>query len=157
MTESWVWKSRRPRDEIVTGVWVGDHHEAVKLHRRKGWTVIDVREMDTEKNPPSVVSIPVLAGKRGAASLGALCRIADAIDEARARGDQVFVHCWMGVERSPLSIVGWLVLREGYTFEEAYDLVKYRRAVADRRKWLSKKAAVALGLTTGVPSATLVA
>jgi rhodanese-related sulfurtransferase len=139
------WYRPQRRTEIVPGVWVGDRIDAKALWNREGWTVIDVRESDTEADPKGVVRIPLLrkdtdhnAGRK------ALWQIADAIDLARAKGDNVIVHCWQGLERSPLSIVGWLVLRQGYTLDDAYRLLIDKRGAWDRRTWLTKKARRAL-------------
>ena len=148
-----TWAKAKPRTEIVPNVWVGDRIDACGLWNRPGWTVIDVREADTDGDPPSVIRIPLLrkdtdynAGRK------ALNEIADAIDNALAKGDSVIVHCWQGLERSPLSVVGWLVLRQGYDLDEAYDLLRYKRGAWDRRNWLTRKAQRALGVTRVTPN-----
>lgn len=134
--------------EIVEGVWIGDRLDAQAAWNREGWTVIDVREADTEKDPKSVVRIPLLRKSTDYnAGVHALLEITEAIDKARARGNQVLVHCWQGLERSPLSVVCWLTISQGYAFDDAYTLVITRRDAWDRRDWLTKKACRAMGVT----------
>lgn len=136
-----------PKSQILPKLWVGNELAAQALWRRSDWTVIDVREADTEHNPPTVVAIPLLRqDTKGLAGRKALTEIADAIDAALKRGDNCLVHCWMGKERSPLSVVGWLVMRQGYSLSEAYDLLKRKRGAWDRRGWLTKGARKALNL-----------
>lgn len=48
----------------------------------------------------------------------------------------LLVHCMAGVERSPLTIV-WYLMSKGMTIDDAYKLVKSKRPqVEDRRQWL---------------------
>jgi len=51
----------------------------------------------------------------------------------------VLVHCWQGLERSPLTLVYWLMTRQDMTVAQAYAHVKQRRAVYDRRAWLRQR------------------
>lgn len=49
----------------------------------------------------------------------------------------VVVHCAMGMERSPLSVVWYLKTHDGASIDQAYDLVRQARPIAmDRRSWL---------------------
>jgi len=50
---------------------------------------------------------------------------------------KVVVHCAMGMERSPLTVVWYLHLYHDKTIDEAYEMVKKARPVAvDRRDWI---------------------
>lgn len=52
-------------------------------------------------------------------------------------------NCAQGVERSPLAVAWYLFRKRGMNFDEAYDLVKQKRPVAqDRRAWLNREARV---------------
>ena len=50
---------------------------------------------------------------------------------------KVVVHCAMGMERSPLTVVWYLYTYHDKTIDEAYDMVQRARPVAvDRREWV---------------------
>lgn len=49
----------------------------------------------------------------------------------------VLVHCGAGVERSPLVVAMWMLVRFNLTLDEAYKWIKQERPIAeDRRAWL---------------------
>ncbi|KAK4405679.1 Dual specificity protein phosphatase 1 [Sesamum angolense] len=52
------------------------------------------------------------------------------IDEARARGGGVLVHCFAGRSRSVTVVVGYLMFKHGMSFTEALEYVKTKRPVA---------------------------
>ena len=63
-----------------------------------------------------------------------LCKII--IHEHAATQTKLLVHCMAGVERSPLTIV-WYLMFTGLTMDQAYAFVKRKRPeVEDRRFWL---------------------
>jgi hypothetical protein len=90
--------------------------------------------------------IPVLVKKPNSksdrtgavASTEALDRAADLIEEHVANGVPLLVHCYGGVERSPLTLAWWLVRSKQYnTLQEAYDFLKAKRpVVSERLFWL---------------------
>ncbi|XP_030604557.1 dual specificity protein phosphatase 19-like isoform X1 [Archocentrus centrarchus] len=49
------------------------------------------------------------------------------IDQAREQGGVVLVHCNAGVSRSSSIVIGYLMLREGLSFDDAYSQVKQAR------------------------------
>ena len=50
---------------------------------------------------------------------------------------KVVVHCAMGMERSPLTVVWYLHKHHDKTIDEAYDMAQSARAVVvDRREWI---------------------
>ncbi|XP_076025517.1 dual specificity protein phosphatase 19-like [Genypterus blacodes] len=49
------------------------------------------------------------------------------IDQAREQNGVVLVHCNAGVSRSSSVLIGYLMLKEGLTFDEAYKQVKKAR------------------------------
>ena len=67
-----------------------------------------------------------------------LDRIADEIHNVLdATKKKVVVHCYMGMERSVLSVVWYLHRYEGKTIDEAYRLIGNVRPIAiDRRSWI---------------------
>lgn len=148
--DTWQPLVSAPKTEILPRLWVGGLPASKALKASEGWTIICVREFNC-KDEPWAIHIPLLRQEVGnRAGRKSLDAIADEIELALAAGDNVLVHCWEGVERGPLSVVYFLVTRRGYTFEEAYDKLKdLRPGVADRRAWLTKRAAKACGLPRG--------
>jgi protein-tyrosine phosphatase len=131
------------RSEVWPKLWVGDLFAAHNL-RTSGnpeWWIVCVRE--GEHTPPgrNVTCLPVL--KKGMAGRKRLEQIAQEIDLRLGQGKQVLVHCWAGVERSPLSVTWWLRTRHGMTLDQAYDHLSTKRSVADRRSWLTPQARAA--------------
>ena len=65
-------------------------------------------------------------------------RVADLINAVLEDGKQkVVVHCSMGMERSVLATVWYLVRNKRMSLDNAYSLVRSVRPIAtDRRKWL---------------------
>ncbi|KAM8859194.1 dual specificity protein phosphatase 19-like isoform 2-T5 [Spinachia spinachia] len=49
------------------------------------------------------------------------------VDQAREKEGVVLVHCNAGVSRSASIVIGYLMMREGLTFDEAYAEVKLAR------------------------------
>ncbi|XP_067337058.1 dual specificity protein phosphatase 19-like isoform X2 [Channa argus] len=49
------------------------------------------------------------------------------IDQAREQNGVVLVHCNAGVSRSSSIVIGYLMMREGLSFDEAYSQVKLAR------------------------------
>ena len=68
-----------------------------------------------------------------------LDELADLMDNWLSDDDKykVVVHCAMGIERSPLTVVWYLHKYTGLTLDEAYALVRKARPVAvERRYWI---------------------
>jgi hypothetical protein len=126
------------RTQIATNLYLGDRFAAARVYDQADWAVIDVREGWMAASAGNVFYRPILDGNLSDAyasptRLEAAC---EAIDTALAQGKQVLVHCWMGMERSPLTIVYWLHTRQGMSISQAYAFVKLLRNVYDRRHWL---------------------
>ncbi|XP_055842467.1 dual specificity protein phosphatase 19 [Episyrphus balteatus] len=49
------------------------------------------------------------------------------MDEARQVGGRVLVHCNAGVSRSASLVIGYLIIKCDYDFQDAYNLVKSKR------------------------------
>ncbi|HEY1295443.1 MAG TPA: dual specificity protein phosphatase [Chloroflexota bacterium] len=131
------------RHEVWPNLWVGDLDAAynLRLASDPGWWTICVREGPHTPPGPNTTCLPVL--KRGYARRGRLEKLAREIDARLADGKQVLVHCWAGVERSPLTVTWWLRTRQGMTLDEAYAHIMARRTVWDRREWMTPGARAA--------------
>ena len=51
--------------------------------------------------------------------------------------DKIVVHCAMGMERSPLTVVWYLHIYQDKTLDQAYQIVESaRESTVDRRSWI---------------------
>ncbi len=61
------------------------------------------------------------------------------IEEGLRKGNDVFVFCDGGLERSPLAIALWLAWTENQTLEAAYHIIKIRKPdIFHRMEWVGK-------------------
>ena len=70
-----------------------------------------------------------------------LDKLAKLIDKTMTDDDttKVVVHCAMGMERSPLTVVWYLHNHQDMSLDEAYKMVQTARPVAvDRRYWIKE-------------------
>ena len=100
----------------------------------RGYTVINVAgELDSSAQIQADVNPdkgPVRDTLDGLAAL--INKILTESDEAK-----VVVHCAMGMERSPLTVVWYLHKYQEKTLEEAYQIVQAaRESTVDRRNWI---------------------
>ncbi|MEO7665743.1 MAG: dual specificity protein phosphatase [Dehalococcoidia bacterium] len=76
---------------------------------------------------------------------------ADWIHARLSKDEAVLVHCAYGIERSPLTIVWYLMRYQGMNLKHAYDLVQHRRPeAAYRGAWLP----VSVTITGELPART---
>lgn len=114
--------------EIIPNLFVGDLQDATRFDGM----IISVLHDVPSVEPKRAIRIPFLANGRAT-----LDTTAGLIDAALERGMRVLVHCEEGSERAPLTVAWFLITRRGMTIEEAYALLRERRAIVrDRRKWL---------------------
>ena len=134
-------------DEIVRHVWVGnmgDGRDApgdvhVLCVMWKGEPEIPARAHHIEttgySKDPSDLGVWALPEKMDEA--------ADWIHERVVKDEDVLVHCAYGVERSPLTVVWYLMRHHGMDFKQAYDRVLFRRKVAQYRgAWMPQSVKV---------------
>jgi len=75
--------------------------------------------------------------KRSNTVLPTLESIVNMMDMVMATDQKVVVHCSMGMERSVLATVWYLVRNKGMSLDNAYSFVRSVRPIAtDRREWL---------------------
>ena len=75
--------------------------------------------------------------KKSNTVLTTLEQIVNTMEMAMATGQKVVVNCSMGMERSVLSTVWYLVRNKSMSLDNAYDFVRSVRPIAtDRREWI---------------------
>ncbi|PHT48891.1 hypothetical protein CQW23_13099 [Capsicum baccatum] len=55
----------------------------------------------------------------------------DYFEDVREQHGRVFAHCYQGVSRSTSLVIGYLMWREGQSFDDAFEYVKAARGIAD--------------------------
>ena len=93
-----------------------------------------------EIESPSDLKIVVDPREGPKALRGTLTKIADAIDAELSKGEQkVVVHCYMGMERSVISVVWYLHRFHGLSLNDAYDRVGAARPIAvNHSRWIQE-------------------
>jgi protein-tyrosine phosphatase len=129
-----------PPTQILADLYLGDAQDA----RHFKGIVISVHE-DLGTVPEHGIHLPILKPYDwrdptaiAEADPKALERAAAAIHAHRGAGRRVLVHCYAGIERSPLTVAYYLH-RYGHakTISEAYDIVRSKRPIVqDRQSWL---------------------
>lgn len=68
------------------------------------------------------------------------------IDDYQLNEEPLLVHCWAGIERSPLTLAYWLVRSKHQSnLDSAYSFLKSKRSIVeDRRAWLPLSLATSL-------------
>lgn len=133
-------------DEIVPNLYLGDEDDAKKA---PGDIVrICVLENCTPRDRwhPNTIHIPILVPDIEEpfgvvwykASVPQLAFVAKTIDFLLRDGQRVLVHCWAGVERSPLAVAFYLHLAKRLSMAKAYKMVEEKRPMTQRRDgdWL---------------------
>ena len=106
----------------------------------KGHFVINVAgelKNDATVKMPIEPSNEVWGVKRNNTVLSTLESIVNTMEMAMATEQKVVVHCSMGMERSVLATVWYLVRNKGMDLDNAYGFVRSVRPIAtDRREWI---------------------
>lgn len=133
--------ARDKADNIMDQLYLGDMKVAGKF---------DGLRMCVHEHGPTYsgqcILIPILTTRPnskwdrtgGVANIDKLNEAADLIETHVKNGDKLLVHCFGGIERSPLTLAWWLLRTKRFkTFEEAYAFLKSKRpAVSERLFWL---------------------
>lgn len=137
--------------EFLPGLWLGDIDDAFAFDGLK----VTVFELKRDA-PPGAYHFPILGPippetvEEAMASKATLIAATDKLREFQQAGSKTMVHCYAGMERSPLTAAVFLV-RFGYKKDlpEAYTyLQSIRPIVADRSVWVPEEMKAELGLLT---------
>ena len=120
-------------NQIAEGAYIG----GTAAMRHFTGEVICVTESPPPEEPPTAHLLPIIV-RPDTASPAILNEVVSKVDELRAQGKNVIIHCHEGRERAPLTGC-WHLVKKGIfnTMEEAYVFVKALRPIVDdRTHWL---------------------
>jgi len=107
---------------------------------KQGYFTINVAgelELETTVKLPIEPSNTVWGFKKTSTVLTMLEQIVNTMEMAMATDQKVVVNCSMGMERSVLATVWYLIRNKGMSLDNAYSFVRSVRPIAtDRREWL---------------------
>ncbi len=131
------------QNHIIHGIFIGDIDDAM---RWKG-NILCVLETPPSDEPKHAVVIPILrsvasmkelVGMDAVAMIPNLDLVAHVIQNHVNAGEELLVHCYAGMERSPLAVMWYLHSKMGLDLDSAYDYVKKRRPqTMNRLEWLN--------------------
>jgi protein-tyrosine phosphatase len=128
-------------DEILPGLYLGDASDANDI--AFAGELLCVLEQGTTNPGRTRFWVPILQPRSDSpfgfyAVRERLDLTAVVVEAVRKSGRNILVHCGAGVERSPLTVV-WYLVRHGHfsTLDAAYEFLKGKRPrVEDRQIWL---------------------
>ena len=127
---------------VMKGLYVGDMSD-VERAKREEMRILSVMWDGEDGLSEDVTRISTTRfiteqdGFRTYADGLRLNEAADWIHEMLQHHHRVLVQCAFGMERSPLTVVWYLMRHHRYTLDEAYRIVKINQPmVQDRRGWL---------------------
>lgn len=122
-------------NQIIQNLYVGNMHDGAKMVGEMA--VLCVMWAGEDGIPDGCKHIETTDYRNS--KLG-VCAIPDSMDQAAqwihdqlSEGERVLVHCAYGIERSPLTVVWYLMRYKDVNFKQAYDLVMARRPEAQYR------------------------
>ena len=146
-------------NEILPGIWLGDREDALNWSEREEPCGIVTVHEDLRDKIPKAHAIPIMVGHFvevkpaypglkakpqwfvDYASEAMLDAATSVMKHYQDHGIPVLVHCWAGVERSPLTMA-WFLVRYGHvkTLNEAYETIRAKRPIVeDRQHWLRNR------------------
>ncbi len=122
-------------------LYVGDLWSGQWARTQDAWSVVNVLEKDlTSEGPlytgPHRKHFPILIA--GQAWPLRLTHVADWMEAQMAQGRPTLVHCYAGLERSPLTAAWALARRQGWSLNRAYRHIRqHRPQIEVRLAWLA--------------------
>lgn len=137
-------------DMILPGLYLGDWKDGsgirvgkARPHFKSTLCVIETHPED--RYPGMTYYVPILEHDEYSlafipprVSLVQLDVACEIIDDHVLNKEPLLVHCWAGMERSPLTLAYWLVRSKHQpNLDEAYKFLQSKRSIVeDRRSWL---------------------
>ncbi len=116
-------------NHIWGNVYIGDEQDALSqgyVNRTGITAVLDLRELHIDEKLDKE----------------AIHQVGEAIIELKrltSNGNKVLVHCHAGMDRAPFVVAYYLHVWAGYSFQDAYDLVKGKRPqTIEHWEWFSQ-------------------
>jgi protein-tyrosine phosphatase len=131
-------------DIIEPNLYLGDWQNALSF-RTWGSTLCVIETHPADRYDGMTYYIPILEHDEDSlamipprALIHKLDEACEIIDDHILNEKDILVHCWAGVERSPLTLAYWLVKSKRQpNLDEAYKFLKSKRPIVeDRRVWL---------------------
>ena len=132
-------------DEVISNLWVGSLGDAIQEHNK---ILIDVRWPDEVRLQPYTnrvgvavpTTYPLYDTEQHASAIEAsplaMVIVADLI-RVHIKHMPILVHCVLGVDRSPLTIVCYLMRHHGLSLDQAYELTQVMHPeTSPHRDWL---------------------
>lgn len=136
-------------NQVEPNLYLGDWQDALansKFARHDGLDTLCVIETHLDDMYPGLTYyVPILDHDEESLALippqaliSKLDEACEIIDDHLLNHEPLLVHCWAGVERSPLTLAYWLVKsKRRANLDGAYRFLKHiRPIVEDRRSWL---------------------
>jgi protein-tyrosine phosphatase len=124
--------------QILSNLWLGNLnllHDLEFLQENKITHVISLFEEDVETKPLRILHITQLSIKiydRDEAPIyDYFKRCIDFIDRAIESGGNVYVHCFMGISRSPTIVAAYLIQKHNMTASKALQFIQNIRSIVD--------------------------
>jgi protein-tyrosine phosphatase len=134
----------RKIDQIDEHLYLGDWQDALTF-RDWGCTLCVIETHKADRYDGMTYYVPILDHDEydlaiipPRALISKLDEACDILDDHALNKMDIIVHCWAGMERSPLTLAYWLVRSKRQpNLDEAYKFLKSKRPIVeDRRSWL---------------------
>lgn len=132
-------------NQILPNLYLGDWQDALNKYDLEFNTLCVIETHPEDQYPGMDYYIPILDHDEDSlaivppqAMISKLDEACEIIDDHLLNHVPLLVHCWAGVERSPLTLAYWLVKsKRRANLDGAYIFLKHLRPIVeDRRSWL---------------------
>lgn len=134
-----------PASLIEPNLYLGDWHHGLQAKQNGVATLCVIETAGWDRYEGMTYYVPILEHDEESlaivppqALISKLDEACEIIEDHLLNQEPLLVHCYAGVERSPLTLAYWLVKsRRQPSLDEAYKFLKSKRPIVeDRRSWL---------------------
>ena len=103
-------------NKVMPSIFIGDDRDATSIKLIKDSTITAILDLTN-------LHIDLVLDDE------AINQVEEAVERLKGlvlRGNNVLVHCHAGIDRAPF-VVAYFLYKIGYSFQEAYDMVKEKR------------------------------
>ena len=125
--------------KIIDNIWIGNYNDSCNeqfLKKHKITHILCCAKEYTELSDKLVAEdytyyrLPIVEEPVGKRKFNAWFRKGAAkINEWVSKGHKVLVHCAQGISRSVSTVITYLILYKGYTYDKAFTIVKKHRSI----------------------------